>query len=126
MISKYEHITLLVFCLMVLSLCCSHDNLASGTYRGDWDIALAGDYVGNGWIVVGSDGRFFNDISLNDGGSITISGTIRENGVVEAQMIKGDSYVGFLKGNINHSGGSGTWQTNDGLAGTWNISPIFF
>ncbi len=128
MTSRNGQLTAVVLCLVIFS--CSHDNSTStraNPYRGDWSIAFTGGFVGYASMVIDDNGQFFNEIALDgNSGSLTITGTVTVNGAVEAQILKDLSHIGSMNASLTHSGGSGTWQTNDGKAGTCRIYPIYY
>jgi hypothetical protein len=124
-------IAISVFLSIAMLLGCDGDNSTSfkrNPFAGNWVIELSGDYQASGGFLIGEDGRFFENIAMNDkSGSITISGSVTDSGILmNGRISQGGSQVGTLQGSFSGNSGNGTWEAHFDNAGTWRAGIVFF
>lgn len=68
-------------------------------------------------------GKLSGGLTHSQAGFMTLSGTVADNGTLQAAKAVGALSTANLKGTLTPDGGSGTWSTSDGrCSGTWSAT----
>src|SRR5262245_12249776 len=117
----------LILCLFLLLIACDDDVTTSrrNPFIDKWNISFSGSFQGTGSITIKDDGTFLQDITLNPGGTVTISGDVTSQGlIIQGQMLQSGAQIGLMQGKFSGNAGNGTWQAFTTNTGTWTSTRV--